>query len=201
MLKTKLLTAALATVVAGLAAASSAQAATDYFMKVESTTPADAIKGESVDREFPQLIELESVSFGAQNELSIGSATGGAGAGRARFNALTVEKAVDSTTPRFFRMLGMGGHFASVEIIARESSPTGTTVVPIRTLFTMVAVTGQEQSGARGEDMREKLTFAYGGLAQAAVSPSSPLKPNVFSSWSVVTNSGIREALPAPYRA
>ena len=204
MLKTKLLTVALTSIVAALATAGSAQAATDYFMKVE-VSPASGeapIKGESVDREFPQAIEIESFSFGAENLTTIGSATGGAGAGKATFNELTIEKAVDSTTPRFLKMLAVGSHFASVEIIARNSNPAGgTSVVPTRTLFNLAFVSKQEQSGTRGEAMHEKLTFTYGGIAQASTSPASPTKPNVFSSWSVVTNSPIREALALPYKA
>jgi type VI protein secretion system component Hcp len=201
MLKTKLLTAALATVVASLAATGSAHAGTDYFMKVQAAGgTAEPIVGESLDREFPQTIEIDSFSFGAENKLSIGSTSGGAGTGKATLNELTVEKAVDSTTPRFLRTLGMGTHFANVEIIARTPSANGGAgVVPIRTLFTMVAVTKQEQSGSAGEPMRETLTFVYGGVAQASVSPKSPVKPNVFSSWSAITNTPLREGLIFPY--
>ena len=72
--------------------------------------------------------------------------------------------------------------------------------MPTRTLFNGVH-SKQEQSGARGEAMHEKLTFAYGGIAQASASPGSPTKPNVFSSWSVITNTPIRDVLAAPYRA
>ncbi len=121
MLKTKLLTVALTSVVAALATAGSAQAATDYFLKVQTGEPVpSAIQGESVDRDFPQAIEIESFSFGAENVTTIGSATGGAGAGKAKFQEFTIEKAVDSTTPRFLKTLAMGTHFANVELIARR---------------------------------------------------------------------------------
>ena len=58
-----------------------------------------------------------------------------------------------------------------------------------------------QQSGGRGEDMREKLTFAFGGIAQAVTSPKSPVKPDSFVSWSVLTNTPIRDVLAAPYKA
>lgn len=200
MLKTKLLTALLTSTVIALAGAGSAQAATDSFLKLETANPADRFQGESQDREFPGAIEIESFSFGAENKATIGSATGGAGAGKAAFQELTIEKAVDSTTPRFLKMLAQGTHFASVEIIARKSGPTGTTVTPIRTLFQLAFVTKQEQSGTSGEGMHEKVTFAYGAIAQASTTPAAPTKPTVFTSWSVITNSPIRDALIAPYQ-
>ena len=200
MLKTKLLTVALTSVVAALATAGSAQAATDYFLKVQTVNPSEAIQGESVDRDFPQAIEIESFSFGAENVTTIGSATGGAGAGKAKFQEFTIEKAVDSTTPRFLKTLATGTHFANVELIARRSGGAGS-VTPMRTLFQTVFITKQEQSGSRGEDMHEKLTFTYGGIAQASVSPKSPVKPDTFASWSVITNTPIKDMLAAPYRA
>ena len=200
MLKTKLLTVALTSVVAALVTAGSAQAATDYFLKVQTVNPSEAIQGESVDRDFPQAIEIESFSFGAENVTTIGSATGGAGAGKAKFQEFTIEKAVDSTTPRFLKTLATGTHFANVELIARRSGGAGS-VTPMRTLFQTVFITKQEQSGSRGEDMHEKLTFTYGGIAQASVSPKSPVKPDTFASWSVITNTPIKDVLAAPYRA
>ena len=69
---------------------------------------------------LPGAIEIESFSFGAENTVTIGSATGGAGVGKARFQEFTVEKAVDSTTPRLLKSLAMGTHFATVELIARK---------------------------------------------------------------------------------
>ena len=109
MLKNKFLTLALATTVAALATAGSAQAATDYFLKV---TPAagtsEPIVGETADRDFPGAIEIESFSFGAENTATIGSATSGAGVGKATFQEFTIEKAVDSTTPRLVEVARHG---------------------------------------------------------------------------------------------
>ncbi len=113
---------------------------------------------------------------------------------------MTIEKAVDSTTPRFLKMLAVGSHFASVELIARNRTAAGS-VMPMRTLFNLVFITKQEQSGTRGEAMHEKLTFTFGGIAQASASPASPTKPDIFSSWSVITNTPIQDALAAPYKA
>ena len=93
----------------------------------------------------------------------------------------------------------MGTHFATVELIARRTGGAGS-VTPMRTLFQMVFITKQEQSGSRGEDMHEKLTFTFGGIAAGLVSRRAR-QSRTFSSWSVITNTPIKDALAAPYRA
>jgi len=48
-------------------------------------------------------IELQSFSFGSSNSSTIGSATGGAGAGKVKFNEFTIKKTTDSASPNFFK--------------------------------------------------------------------------------------------------
>jgi type VI secretion system secreted protein Hcp len=202
MNKPKLLTALLASTVVALAGAGSAQAATDYFLKVEPSSGDQPIIGESLDREYAKTVQLDSFSFSAENTATIGSATSGAGAGKAQFNELTVTKAVDSTTPQFFQRLAQGRHFASLEIIARNAGATGQAAVPVRYLFQTVFVKSQEQSGDTGNDKpTEKLTFVYGALAQAAQkqTPTGTLGTFSFGNWSIMTNTQIG-GLPVGYR-
>jgi type VI secretion system secreted protein Hcp len=204
MLKTKLVTAALASVLAALAAVPSAQAATDYFMKVEPVSGDQSIKGETLDKDFAGAIQISNFSWGAENAINIGSATTGAGAGKAQFNELTVEKPVDSTTPLFFQRLTTGRHLQSLEIITRKAGGApATSSVPTRYLFQMVFVKSQKQSGDSADDApRETLTFAYGAVAQQATrqTPTGAPATNVFANWSQVTNTLIKEPLPVPYR-
>jgi type VI secretion system secreted protein Hcp len=203
MLKTKLVAVAVASV-AALAVAPSAHAATDYFMKVESLPGDAAIKGETLDKEFPGAIAIKSFSWGAENPTSIGSAGGGAGTGKAVLNELTVEKAVDSTTPAMFQRLAQGRHFASVEIIARKAGGApGASLLPTRYSFQTVFVKSQEQSGAAADDApQEKLTFLYGAVAQQAVrqSATGAVAGTSLANWNQVTNSPIKDALPAWYK-
>ena len=58
----------------------------DYFLKT------DKVKGESLDEKHKGEIELESFSWSATNATTIGSATGGAGAGKVKQEKLTVTK-------------------------------------------------------------------------------------------------------------
>lgn len=201
MNKSKLLTALLASTVVALAGAGSAQAATDYFLKVEPSQGDQPIVGESADREYAKTVQVDSFNFSAENLITIGSATGGAGTGKAALKELTITKAVDSTTPQFFQRLAQGRHFASLELIARTAGANGQAAIPVRYLFQTVFVKSQEQSGETDGAPRETLTFVYGAIAQAAQkqSPTGALGTFSFGNWSMITNQQIG-GLPAGYR-
>ena len=69
-------------------------------------------------------IQIKSFNCGVENPATIGSATGGAGAGKAKFNQLTVDKDVDSTTPQVFQRLARASTSpASRSSPARRRSP------------------------------------------------------------------------------
>src|SRR3954470_19839832 len=125
MLKTKL---AALTVAAGtaLAIAPSAHAATDYFMRIDPGPADTQITGDSIDKDYRGWTEIKSFSMGVENPTTIGSQTAGAGAGKAKFDELEIEKNVDSTTPQIWQRMAQGRHFAGIEIVARKAgaSPT-----------------------------------------------------------------------------
>ena len=50
-------------------------------------------------------------SFGIENPTTIGSATGGAGAGKIKFNEFTIKKTTDSASPAFFGNAESGSHY------------------------------------------------------------------------------------------
>ena len=87
MLKTKL-AAAVVTSVAALAAVPSAHAATDYFMTVTVGPPT---LGETLDTYYQPkgAIEIPSFALVAENQATLGTASGGAGAGKAQLQELT----------------------------------------------------------------------------------------------------------------
>jgi type VI secretion system secreted protein Hcp len=204
MLKSKLVALAVASVTA-LAAAPSAHAATDYFMRLDPG-PGDQqqILGESQDATFPGnkgYIDIKSFNWGIENPTTIGSMSGGAGSGKAKLNELTVEKAVDSTTPQLLQRVGQGQHFAGVEIIARKAGVTGKAAPsPTRYYFSLAFPTSLEQSGDGGDDvLTEKLTFAYGAVAQKVLRQAANGSPgtSVFGSWNQVLNTATIDALPS----
>src|SRR6476469_8434919 len=205
MLKTKL---AALTVAAGtaLAIAPSAHAATDYFMRIDPGPGNTQIAGESQDVSFPGkqgYIEIKSFRYGVENPTTIGSQTGGAGVGKAKFNELEIEKNVDSTSPQIFQALAQGQHFNGIEIVARKAGAATGAPVASRSYFSLAFPTSEQQSGDAGEETaQEKLTFNYGGLALKYVGQTATgaAKPAVLAKWSQTTNSTLWDqmaALPA----
>jgi type VI secretion system secreted protein Hcp len=86
------------------------ESAAPIFMKCDALTKgAESAKG-------TDWIELKSFSFGIENPTTIGSATGGAGAGKTRFHEFTIKKTVDKASPLFFKSSPIGSD---------KSSPTG----------------------------------------------------------------------------
>src|SRR3954451_22666337 len=201
MLKTKL---AALTVAAGaaLAIAPSAHAATDYFMRIDPGPGNTQIAGESSDVTFPGkqgYVEIKGFSYDVENPTTISAQTGGAGAGKVKFNALQIEKDVDSSSPQIFAALARGQHFNGIEILARKP---GATPVVSRYYFSLAYPTAEQQSADAGEDTpQEKLTFTYGGLALRYVgqTPTGSLMAPVISKWSQITNSTLWDQMaPLP---
>jgi type VI secretion system secreted protein Hcp len=50
----------------------------------------------------PRAFEIKDFSFGIENPTTIGSATGGAGAGKIKFNEFSITKTTDTASPNFF---------------------------------------------------------------------------------------------------
>jgi type VI secretion system secreted protein Hcp len=202
MLKTKL---AALTVAAGtaLAIAPSAHAATDYFMRIDPGPGNTKITGESMDKQFQGWTQIKSFNTAVENLTTIGSATGGAGAGKAKFDELTIEKNVDSTSPQIFQALAQGQHFNGIEIVARKAGGTTAAMaasVPTRYYFSLAYPTKDEQSGDAGDDTpQEKLTFNYGAFTQKYVpqTATGAAKPAIFGKWSQISNSTSWDQLAA----
>jgi type VI protein secretion system component Hcp len=84
-------------------------AAVDAFIWFESP-PGDGmqeVRGETKDDVYlgnkSAAFEIKDFSFGVENPTTIGSATGGAGAGKIKFNEFTIKKTSDSASPAFFQ--------------------------------------------------------------------------------------------------
>jgi type VI secretion system secreted protein Hcp len=159
--------------------------ASDYFLKI------DGVNGETTTGNTPGAIAVDGFEWGAENKLTIGSASGGAGAGKATLNELTIEKPVDSTSPALFQMLGAGTKINGMELVARKVGPAGAAPIYMRYTFQLAFVTSQIQTGAAGDGIHEKLTFSYGAVKQTYVKPgATPTAPttNVFGAWNQITN-------------
>ena len=100
---------------AALLATGPASAALNAYLKI------DGIPGESMDAQHQGWIELNDFSFGVDNPTTIGSATGGAGAGKVKFNEFTIKKTTDTASPAFFRNCVAGAHYKKVVLEMRKA--------------------------------------------------------------------------------
>jgi type VI secretion system secreted protein Hcp len=195
MNKTPLVTLALAAAAALLATAP-AHAESEYFMKLEPAKGDQQITGETKDPAFPGAIAISSFDWSAEHPTSIGASAGGAGAGKAKLEELTVKKVVDSTTPLMFQRLAEGRHFQGLELTVRNAAHT------TRYYFQTVFIKAQEQSGDAGDELpQETLKFQYGAVAQvhAGAGQKKPIA-NAFGSWNQVENMAALTGLPAGFK-
>ncbi|MDA0159253.1 type VI secretion system tube protein Hcp [Solirubrobacter ginsenosidimutans] len=186
MRKSRLITfaATAASIAATLVVAPMASAADDYFLKI------DGITGEATTGATQGVIKVNAFEWGAENKVTIGSTSGGAGVGKASLNELTIEKPVDSTSPVLFQKLGQGASLGGMELVARKAGPTGSQIY-MRYSFQPVFVTSQTQTGAGDDGLTEKLVFTYGAVKQTFVKQTTTGAPGatVFGAWNQVTNS------------
>lgn len=174
----------------------SSQAAFDVFIKLYPEAGQPAVVGESRDKAFPGTdgwFEISQFNFGIENSVSIGSATGGAGAGKASFSTFTLTKAIDSTSPALFKAAAAGTHFKGARLVLRK--PTGSTGTPQPYLiydFNLVFVASQNWNGSAGDDTpTEYIKFEYGALqlTYRAQKPDGSLTlPGTTQTWNVVQN-------------
>jgi type VI secretion system secreted protein Hcp len=168
------------------------------FPNPPSTSSGDIkVVGESTDKAHLNAIPVTSVSFGVENSTSIGSATGGAGAGKARFDALEITKNVDASTPYLFNLVGLGAHFPDAELSIRKSGASSDYLIY---RFKMVCVQQIKWSGGNGDDApQETVSLAFGSMQVNYTPTSANGKPakSISQSWNQVTNSSMLD-MPAP---
>lgn len=166
-----------------------------FFGKYPATVPAVAltgnltIVGESQDPTHIGAVELTEFSFGVENPNTIGSATSGAGSGKAKFDEFTIKKGVDLASPNLFQACGQGCHFPFVQLTVRKAG--GTKLDYLTWTFAMVYVTKVEWSGGSGEDApEENVTFVYGAMQVQYTQQDATGQPLGTSevAWSQVLN-------------
>lgn len=140
-----------------------ANASYDVFMYATDST---TVIGETLDQEAQRLGAFEVLSFkiGAENTVNIGSISGGGGAGRATFKAMTLTKKVDTASTGFFTHLTNGQHLDEMIIYMRQSgSPSADTFLRYTLKFVMVQ--DISWSGSDGDDIvEETIVIQYGAM-------------------------------------
>jgi type VI secretion system secreted protein Hcp len=175
--------------------------AVDAFLQFK--TPGDnavALAGETRDKIMKAVkpeppFEIQNWSFGVNNPLSMGSASGGAGAGKVNFDSFTISKAIDSASPRLFHTCCAGGHYEELVLWLRRAGGSGANqsgTVFLKFNFKLVMIENIEW--AHGDPApSETLKLQYGALSivyypQTSGGKTAPLKNAM---WDRVLNAKI----------
>lgn len=148
-------------------------------------------EGETADGWFSKkkAVELMSFGFGVEQAETSGSQAGGAGAGKAKFNAFTVEKGVDLASVPLYNACAAGAHFPSVMLVCRKAG--GSNLLYIQYIFRMVFVTKIGWSGGGGEEApKESIEFKFGamGIQYIQQKPDGSEGSKMQGMWSAISN-------------
>ena len=102
--------------------------------------------------------DVMSWSWGVENSSTIGSATGGAGAGKATFGELNVHKKFDQCSPALFGAVSTGKHFSSLTLTQEDSNGN---VLLTLTLDEVLVTNWQVSGSVHDEFPGESVNFAF----------------------------------------
>ena len=159
----------------------------DAFLKIETPN----ITGESTDSKHKGEIEIYSFSLGASNPTTIGSATGGAGAGKVSLSSFNFMKKTDKVSPVLFQACSSGVHYTKATVTLRKAGET-----PVEYLvYTFGTVFVESCSGAvpRVATMhrRNQSRSAFGTMQidyQPQGPDGKPLGGAVHGGWDAIKN-------------
>src|SRR5262245_17803546 len=135
-----------------------------YYLVLDPHT----VTGETTDKSKQKFYQLTDFSFSVENPDNVGSATGGAGAGRVTLNPLKLELTQQALTPEFFQQLATGAHLQEIEVVGVGADGTVTGDV-FKTVFT--SDLSVDNSGITS------VSLQYEALLQ--VTPPSDGTPNI----------------------
>ena len=116
------------------------------------------IKGESTDSKHKDEIEVLSFSWGVSNPASHG-AGGGAGAGKATFQDLSIVHRIDKATPSLFAACATGEHLKDATITHRKAGKGQQEYLIVK--MNDVLVTGVVHGGAGGSPASESVSLVF----------------------------------------
>src|ERR1051325_10245178 len=108
----------------------------DAFLKLGD------IKGETLDKEFKEHIELLSYSFGASQAGSM-QFGGGGGSGKVHFQDMHFTKRCDDSTPHLFESCCTGKHIPEAKLLVRKATGDGGQKVFYKVTFNDIIVSSQ----------------------------------------------------------
>lgn len=127
--------------------------AMDMFIRIGT------LKGESRDKTHAEKIDVLAWSWGVSNSGSAHTG-GGAGAGKANVQDLSITKYIDKSSPALMLACCKGTHYDDAELIVRKAGDTPLEYVKIK--LTEVLITAVSTGGSGGEDrLTENVTLNF----------------------------------------
>jgi len=126
-------------------------------------------------------VPITGFSLGASNSTTIGSASGGAGAGKVSFSALNVSKMVDAMSVPLLKAAALGTHFTSVVI---EVSNAGS-ATPFATYTFGTVFVSSDVLGSNADTVAESVAMEFGRITSDIVLNGT----SFHSCFDVATNS------------
>ncbi len=127
--------------------------ASDIFAKIGD------IKGESLDDKHKDEIEVLSFSWGVANAGIISAGGGGAGAGRATFQDLSIVHQIDKASPLLLKACATGTHIKDATITHRKAGKGQQEYLIVK--LNDVIITGVTHGGASGQPFSESVSLAF----------------------------------------
>ena len=135
---------------------------------------------------FPPMNVL-SFSVKLSNTIALGSASGGAGIGKAKFSDMTLTVPVDATLPPFSTAVARGDVFQKAQLIDTWTNATGNLVAAKDGLTNLYITSLEQNGGSTGPTETITLLAEQSGWSYYANgNPNSP--PTSSSGWSQITN-------------
>jgi type VI secretion system secreted protein Hcp len=185
---------------------------TDIFMVIppSSTNPpitADPVQDEYFKSAFGKaaVVPIRQFSLDVENATTVGSASGGAGMGKAKLNPVTIVKSVDTVSRSLFSIAASGGHLATMQLYLRKPGAVARATAGRPYLayeFSMVFITKIDWSADSGDEgPLEHVTFAYGALALGYYQqkPDGTLGKPVEAGWDQVANAEPKQDMLAGF--
>lgn len=142
-----------------------------------------------------QYVAIDDFSLKIENHATIGSTSGGAGAGKAVFDPLSFTIPANFLAPRLFVASASGKPYQTATVIVRQpgggtpSTPGG--LVFLHFAFKLVFVNSVTFSGSSGDEtVNETVTLQYGALTityKPQASSGSAVTPAT-GSWDITAN-------------
>lgn len=183
------------TSVAGLAAAGSAVASPAVALPAADAVGSGAtyflqlngVDGDSVDARHPKWIDIQSLQWGANAEVTIGGSTGGTSAGRANVSQLVVTTPLGSAAPMIFRKLVTGQHLTGATL---EGVSIKENLRFLKIVLEEVLITNYATSAGTGGRPQDSFSLAFGRITYSfwPILPNGTLGIEVSTSFSLIDN-------------